>query len=325
MSFRFSSIAVSILSLAACQSVHTQNAPAALPPAAGTPLPLTQPMTLSLAPGATPAPASPTATPVPAKPTPTPRLTYSSVHGVGRTIAMTFDDGPHPKLTPMLLDMLKQRGIHATFFLVGQNAAEYPDIVRRIVAEGHEVGNHSWSHPQLNHLSLTAVDSQIQKTNEAIHAALGYYPSLMRPPFGATTAALNRHYAQAYGLKVILWSVDPLDWKYRNAAHVEKEILSQVGPGGIVLSHDIHATTVAAMPDTLDALIAQGYKFVTVSQLIAMEGSVPTPTPAPTPVKPAKKKKTKSSETITAPTPEPQGVSVPATPSDAATNGKAAQ
>jgi len=304
MSFRSNLSAFAFLSLAACQSVHTQNAPLAQP--ASEPSSLGHPVSLSLIPGVTP---SPTATPVPAPP----QISYAMVHGVGRTIAMTFDDGPSEKLTPMLLDMLKQRGIHATFFVVGQNAAAYPDILKRAVAEGHEIGNHSWSHPQLTHLSMEGVDSQILKTNAAIHAAIGHDPVLMRPPYGATSAALNKHFAQTYGMKVILWSVDPLDWKYRNSARVEREILSQVGPGGIVLSHDIHATTVAAMPETLDALIAQGYKFVTVSELIAMQGSVPTPTPAPKPGHAS----AKHSAPITVPaTPAPQ-----ATPIDAATEG----
>ena len=332
MSFRFHLVAVGILSLAACQSVHTQDAtttttttsvspaPTGQAPAV-TPSPLTEPVSLGLNPGTPPA-----ATPAPATPAPAakPQLTYSTVHGVGRTIAMTFDDGPSPKLTPMLLDMLKQRGIHATFFVVGQNAAEYPDILKRAVAEGHEIGNHSWSHPQLTKLSAAGVDSQVEKTNAAIRAAIGHDPVLIRPPYGATSAALDKHFAQAYGMKVILWSVDPLDWKYRNAAHVEKEILSQVGPGGIVLSHDIHATTVAAMPETLDALIAQGYKFATVSELIAMQGSQPTPTPEPAAAKPAKPKAT---TTITAPAAEPQPSKAPGgtTPSDAATKGSAAQ
>ncbi len=335
MSLRFHLGAVAILSLAACQSVHTQNATptatvAAIPstppplnqPPASSPVPITEPVSLSLSPGATPLP---TATPTPAPA----QIAYTMVHGAGRTIAMTFDDGPSPKLTPMLLDMLKQRGIHATFFVVGQNAAEFPDILKRAVAEGHEIGNHSWSHPQLTHLSPGGVDSQIQKTNDAIRAAIGHDPVLMRPPYGATTAALNRHYAQTYGMKVILWSVDPLDWKYRNSARVEREILGQVGPGGIVLSHDIHATTVAAMPETLDALIAKGYKFATVSELIAMQGSVPTPTPTPKPetLKKGAKKPRPATVTIPAtetpqPSPEPVGA---ATPSDAAMDGSATQ
>lgn len=247
-------------------------------------------MTLG-APGAAESPEAPAATPA-AKPgasAPTPRLTYNSVPNVGRTIAMTFDDGPSPKLTPQLLDILKARGIRATFFVVGQNAAEYPDILKRAVAEGHEIASHSWSHPQLTRLSAAAFAAQIDKTNAAIKAAIGRNPTVMRPPYGATNASLDRRLNKEWGLKVILWDVDPLDWKYRNAARVQRTILDNVKPGSIVLAHDIHASTVAAMPATLDALIARGYKFATVSELIAMEGSAgsataPEPTPAATPV-----------------------------------------
>lgn len=222
----------------------------------------------------------------PAVTAPHERLTYSVVPGVGRTVALTFDDGPSAKLTPMLLDILKQRGIHATFFVVGENAAANPDILKREIAEGHEIGNHSWNHPQLTHLSMDGIRSQIERTNAAIRVATGHDPTLLRPPYGATSPMLDRWFAKTYGMKIILWEVDPLDWKYRNSAHVQSEILKQTKPGDIILSHDIHATTVAAMPATLDALIAKGYKFVTVSQLIAMQGTVPTPTPAAKATKP---------------------------------------
>jgi peptidoglycan/xylan/chitin deacetylase (PgdA/CDA1 family) len=260
MSFWSHLAAVSVVSLAACQSVRTQDPK---PPH------LEEPLTLSI--NATGA-AIPTPTPAPTAP-PEAKVSYNSVPGAGRVVAMTFDDGPDPKLTPKLLDMLKERKVHATFFVVGKNAAEYPDILKRIVAEGHEIGNHSWSHPQLTALGISGVKSQIEKTNAAIRAATGRETVVMRPPYGATSARLNKYYADTFGMKVILWSVDPLDWKYRNAERVKSAILAQVTPGGIVLVHDIHASSVAAMPGTLDALIARGYKFATVSELIALEGS----------------------------------------------------
>jgi peptidoglycan/xylan/chitin deacetylase (PgdA/CDA1 family) len=259
--------AVAAISLAACQSVRTQEA---------TPPPLDQPVTLTIT-GQSSAAPTPTPGPAPIQ------YTYNSVPGAGRAIAITFDDGPSEKLTPMLLDILKERNVHATFFVVGQNAAEYPDILKRAVAEGHEIGNHSWSHPSLTGLGAAGVKNQMQKTNAAIKAAIGRDPVVMRPPYGATNATLNKRYNDVYGMKVILWSVDPLDWKYRSAAHVKSQILAQVTPGAIILAHDIHATTVAAMPGTLDALLSEGYKFVTVSQLIAMQGRQPAEkTPAPT-------------------------------------------
>lgn len=266
---RWAAIGVAGLLVAACQSVRPQAEPAVS----------TDPGALGNSPApaeteAVPTPtATATATPAP-PPTATPKprhISYNSVEGTGKVIAMTFDDGPHPKLTPKLLDMLKERGIKATFFVVGQNAEEYPDIMRRIVAEGHEVGNHSWSHPALTRLGSEGVRSQIERTNAAIEKATGKPPTLIRPPYGATTARLDKVFADTFGLTVVIWSVDPLDWKYRNSARVTQKILEGASPGGIILAHDIHATTVAAMPATLDALKERGYKFATVSELIEME------------------------------------------------------
>lgn len=201
--------------------------------------------------------------------------TYSSCHVDGQYIAMTFDDGPSAENTPRLLDMLKERGIKATFFLIGQNAAEHPEIVKRILAEGHEIGNHSWTHPQLSKLSDDRVTDEIVKTQDAIHDASGYTPTLLRPPYGAVTLRQREWIESHFGLNVILWSVDPFDWKRPGASVIEQRILSGAEPGAIVLSHDIHKQTVDAMPATLDALIQKGYKFVTVSQLIAMNHPKP--------------------------------------------------
>jgi len=245
-------------------------------PAPATPVPAT------LA-AATPAPSA-TASPAPAG---TPKSTYSSCHVDGPYIAMTFDDGPSGPNTPRLLDMLKERKIHATFFFVGQCVEEYPDIVKRIAAEGHEVANHSWSHPDLARMSDAAVHEQIQKTHDAIVQACGVAPKVMRPPYGAFTARQRAWANATWGYKVILWDVDPLDWKVRNSEHVKAEILKQTQGGSIILSHDIHKTTVDAMPATLDGLIAKGYKFVTVSELLAMDHPA-TPKPKGTPHPPAK-------------------------------------
>jgi peptidoglycan/xylan/chitin deacetylase (PgdA/CDA1 family) len=224
-----------------------------------------------------------TGQPALSEPTPTPsaapsdapqKASYSSCRVFGPYIAMTFDDGPHPILTPRLLDMLKARGIRATFFLIGQNAAAYPDIVRRIAAEGHEIGNHTWNHPQLTKLSPSALREEIERTSSTIAEIIGKPLVVMRPPYRATSAYINHWMNREFGMKVILWSVDPLDWKYRNSASVESQILAGAQPGAIILSHDIHPTTVAAMPDVFDSLLAKGYKFVTVSELIAMDEPV---------------------------------------------------
>jgi peptidoglycan/xylan/chitin deacetylase (PgdA/CDA1 family) len=207
---------------------------------------------------------------------------YSAINVDGPFIAITFDDGPHATNTPRLLRMLAQRQIKATFFLVGQCAAEFPDIVRRIAAEGHEVANHSWSHPNFAKMSEDAVRSQLERTQEAISQASGMVPKVMRPPYGSITARQRQWMTGDLGLKIIMWSVDPLDWKNRNSTSVASRILAETRPGSIVLAHDIHATTVDAMPEVFDTLLARGFKFVTVSELIAMEKPVP-PKPASSP------------------------------------------
>jgi peptidoglycan/xylan/chitin deacetylase (PgdA/CDA1 family) len=213
---------------------------------------------------------TPSPTPSPAKP-----ATYAQVRVDQPYIAMTFDDGPSAENTPRLLEMLKQRNIKATFFLIGQNAASNPDIVRRILADGHEIGNHSWTHPQLSKLSDDRVTAEITKTQEAIKEASGFSPTLLRPPYGAITSRQREWIENQFGLNVILWSVDPFDWKRPGASVITQRILSQARPGAIILSHDIHKQTVDAMPATLDGLLAKGYKFATVSQLIAMNKPKP--------------------------------------------------
>jgi peptidoglycan/xylan/chitin deacetylase (PgdA/CDA1 family) len=207
--------------------------------------------------------------------------TWFSVNVDGPYIAMTFDDGPSPETTPQLLDILKQRNIKATFFMIGQNAEQSPAIVQRILAEGHEIGNHSWTHPQLSKLSDDRVTEEINKTQAAIKSACGYTPVLLRPPYGAITARQKDWIEKQFGLSVIIWSVDPFDWKRPGASVIEQRILAGARPGAIILSHDIHKQTVDAMPATLDALAAKGFKFVTVSQLIAMNKSKSSPSPSP--------------------------------------------
>jgi peptidoglycan/xylan/chitin deacetylase (PgdA/CDA1 family) len=203
--------------------------------------------------------------------TPAPKITWSEVHLDGPCIALTFDDGPHVTNTTRLLDMLAQRHVKATFFVVGENVVQYPDIMKRIVAEGHEIGNHSWSHPNLEKMPDDKVRSQLRRTQDAILQTAGVKTDLLRPPYGAFSQR-QRYWANAeFGFKTILWSVDPLDWKKPGLAVVMQRILSQTRPGGIILAHDIHPQTVAAMPATLDALLGRGYKFVTVSELLAME------------------------------------------------------
>ena len=227
---------------------------------------------------------APEASPTPVSPASSAKISYSSCNVEGQVLAMTFDDGPHAQNTPRLLDILKERGVKATFFVVGQNAVEYPDILKRIAAEGHELANHSYSHPILASMSEGAIRDQLDKTHQAVLSATGVSMKLLRPPYGALSQPQRAWANSTFGYKTILWDVDPLDWKFRDAARVQGEILSHAKSGSIILSHDIHKTTVDAMPATLDALTAKGFKFVTVTELLAMDRpSAPKPSPAPKP------------------------------------------
>ncbi len=211
----------------------------------------------------------------PAPPSPEPKTAVSSVHVDGPYIALTFDDGPNEKLTPRLLDLLAQHHIHATFFVVGENAAQYPKILQRAVREGHEIGNHSWSHPNFAKISEEAVRSQVKRTEDAITSATGARPTLLRPPYGSITSRQKRWLHDELGYEIILWDVDPLDWKNPGPSVVANRILKETRPGSIVLSHDIHAQTIEAMPDTLRELEEKGFKFVTVSELLKMATAPP--------------------------------------------------
>lgn len=212
---------------------------------------------------------------------PTPQTTWSSVNVDGPYIAMTFDDGPHTTLTPKLLDLLASRHLKATFFVVGENAAQYPEIMKRAVREGHEIGNHSWSHPNFGKMNDEAVRRELQRTDEAIANAIGTHPVLMRPPYGSITARQKHWIHDDFHYNIILWDVDPLDWKRPGPSVVARRILKETRAGSIVLSHDIHAGTIEAMPETLDGLIAKGFKFVTVSELLRMAKPGPRPEPEP--------------------------------------------
>lgn len=186
-------------------------------------------------------------------------------------IALTFDDGPHPTHTPRLLNILKAHNVKATFYVTGQNAARYPHIIRRMVADGHEIGNHTWSHPNLTKLSDNQVKSQIDRSNVAIANAAGVKARTFRPPYAAMTSRQRAGVKAQYGYPIVFWSVDPRDWKDRNASLVTSRILNQTKRGSIILLHDIHASSVAAVPNTINGLLSKGYQFVTVSQLLALK------------------------------------------------------
>ena len=190
-------------------------------------------------------------------------------------VAMTFDDGPHPKLTSRLLDLMAQRGVVGTFFVVGRNVRAHPQLVRRMVAEGHEVASHTDTHPSLTKISEASVVGELERTEKAIVAAAQIKPTLLRPPYGATNERVRRLAFSRFGYLTILWSVDPLDWRRPGPQVVASRLIEGAQPGGILLAHDIHAGTIDAMPAVFDELLRRGYRFVTVSQLLAQGRALP--------------------------------------------------
>lgn len=194
------------------------------------------------------------------------------VVSTGQCVALTFDDGPDPALTPRLLDILAQEGVKATFYVVGRRVAEHPGIVQRAFREGHEIGNHSWSHPVLTQLSNAQVQAEFAKTDAAIEAATGTKPATVRAPYGSQSNRI----AQIAARPMVLWDTDTLDWLYRNSARVTR-VADATGAGTIVLMHDVHPTTITAAPALIRGLKERGFRFVTVSDFLSGKCERATP------------------------------------------------
>ena len=218
-----------------------------------------------------------TATPVPVQtPEPTPETQKKAV-------ALTFDDGPKSieedkgiKGTNGLLDTLKKYGAHATFFVQGYRCEINKEILKREIEEGHEIGNHSWDHPQLSKLSMDEVNKQLDRTSKLVKELTdGYEIKLVRPPYGAVSQAMRKHLKHP----MIIWSVDTLDWKdisKYSAKEKEQQILKavkkEVSDGAIILMHDIHETSCEAAKLVVPWLIDHGYDVLTVSELMERKG-----------------------------------------------------
>ncbi len=181
-------------------------------------------------------------------------------------LALTFDDGPSAH-TDRLLDIFAEHGGKGTFFVVGNLIDSRKNTLKRIVAQGHEIGNHSWNHRQLTNLSDEEVKDQIMMTNAKIYDVSGVDCRIVRPPYGACNDSV-RAVGKTLGVSFVNWSVDTLDWKTKNADAVYKEIMQDASDGAIILCHDLHKTTVDAMERVIPELIAKGYQLVTVSQLM---------------------------------------------------------
>ena len=187
-----------------------------------------------------------------------------------RRIALTFDDGPHYKYTAEVLDILDEFGIKATFFVVGDLAERYPELVLRELSEGHEVASHTWSHPHLAGKTEAELIREMAATEQLLVDLAGYRPTLFRPPEGACGDAVKQAAAKL-GYKVILWTVDTRDWDHTPSDTIVDGVLENTEPGSIILCHDF-VGGISPTPDALrkfiPKLLADGYEFVTVSELI---------------------------------------------------------
>ena len=179
-------------------------------------------------------------------------------------IALTFDDGPSPAWTPVLLDGLKERGVKATFFLIGENAEKNPEIVKRMEEEGHLIGNHTYHHVELTKVSENEARAELSDTSSVIATITGKEPEYMRPPFGAWQRKLE----QEIQMLPVLWTVDPLDWTTENQDEIVNKVVTEAEENDIILLHDCYKSSVEAGLRIVDMLQEEGFVFVTVDELL---------------------------------------------------------
>lgn len=191
-------------------------------------------------------------------------VTQKDAQGEKKKVALTFDDGPNPEYTPQMLEVLKEKNVKATFFLLGEEVEKYPEIVKTIQKEGHVIGNHSYKHEQLSKLTMEEACAQVNRTNELIYDITGVYPSYLRPPFGDWHEKLDCE----VNMVEVLWDVDTLDWSSQNHARIVNKVLKNVKEDDIILMHDGYETSVTAAREIIDTLQKQGYEFVTVDEIL---------------------------------------------------------
>ena len=179
-------------------------------------------------------------------------------------IAITFDDGPNSHCTGRLLDGLKKRGVKATFFLIGKNVKENPDLVKRLDEEGHLIGNHTYNHVEITRISDEEAKKEITDTDEAICAITGKHVEYMRPPFGLWQEELE----QELNVMPVMWTIDPLDWTTENVGEIVNKVVTEAEEGGIILLHDCYDSSVDAALRIIDTLQKKGFEFVTADELI---------------------------------------------------------
>jgi peptidoglycan-N-acetylglucosamine deacetylase len=186
-------------------------------------------------------------------------------------VALTFDDGPSAVNTPRVLAALEAVGGHATFFVIGANVSKNASLLQRMVADGDEIGNHTWNHNYLHKATSEEIVTYINQTADAVQAACGVRPVAVRPPGGGINQTAQDTLA-ALGSPAILWDIDTRDWEHRDTAKTVSAVLDHVSDGDIVLMHDIHEPTVAAAELIIPELVSRGYQLVTVTELASMRG-----------------------------------------------------
>lgn len=179
-------------------------------------------------------------------------------------IALTFDDGPSAAWTPVLLDGLKERGVKATFFLIGENADKNPEIVKRMAEEGHLIGNHTYHHVELTKVSENEARLELADTSAVIVRITGKEPEYMRPPFGAWQRKLEREIQ----MLPVLWTIDPLDWTTENQDEIVNKVVTEAEENDIILLHDCYKSSIEAGLRIVDILQEEGFMFVTVDELL---------------------------------------------------------
>lgn len=196
-----------------------------------------------------------------------------SMHTNEKTIALTFDDGPHPRYTPQILDILAEYDIKATFFTIGQNVELYSDLVKAEYEAGHEIANHTYSHSNMKNLTASQMYNEINAAEKAVYEKVEYRTTLLRPPGGLFGDTLCKVAAEN-DYTVVCWSVDTLDWAHTPSDKIIENVLSSVKGGDIILFHDYvsgESPTIKALETIIPTLIDEGYQFVTVSELIGVE------------------------------------------------------
>lgn len=183
-----------------------------------------------------------------------------------KCIALTYDDGPDREFTPKLLDTLRERKAVATFFVVGNRVPTRESIVKRMVDEKHEVGNHTWAHDNLELLDSKQVDEQINLASDVIAKVTGKNPHFMRPPY----AKHNANVDSQVNMPLALWNIDPKDWRDRDASTIYERVIGGARPGGVVVMHDTFASSIEATPRIIDELQRQGYVLITLSELFGV-------------------------------------------------------